>query len=188
MRHQNKKHKINRFTSWNEATLRSLARNILQHQSIVTTLERAKLARTQVEKLIALTKKNTLNAKREAFRVLQDHKLVSILFKDIAPLFSNRKSGYTRIIHLANRRGDNAQMVIFELTEKKAKVIKKEKKAKEPKEETTSPATTTKEASSAEKKVEAPTAVKEKQDIKGKPAKKFLGGIRNIFKKERDSL
>ena len=187
MRHNYRKHKINRFTSWNEATLKSLSRSVLQYQSIKTTLQRAKLARTQVEKLINLTKNNTIAAKREAFRVLQDHKLVSILFKDIGPLYANRKGGFTRIIHLANRRGDNAHMVIFELTDKKIKEIKKVKKTKETKAETTSP-NTEKEISSAEKKVETPTPQREKHDLKGKPSKKFLGGIRNIFKKERDSL
>jgi len=186
MRHKIRKHKLNRFTSWNEATLKSLARSILKYQSIKTTLHRAKLARTQVEKLINLTKDNSISAKREAFRVLQDHKLVSILFKDIGPLFSNRKSGFTRIIHLVNRRGDNAQMVIFELTEKKVKEIKKEKKAKENKVEATSPETT-KEVPSTEKKEET-SSTRERHDLKGKPSKKFLGGIRNIFKKERDSL
>ncbi len=181
MRHKNKKLQLSRFTSWHKATLNSLARNIVIHQSIRTTLSRAKAVRPLVEKLISLAKANTLSARRQAFEILGDHLLVSRLFKETGPLFEKRKSGFTRIISLAKRRGDNASLVVFELTEKKIKEKKKKVKAKdihphehEVKEEVAQPA----EKPEVERKIE-----KEK-----KPNKKFLGGIRNIFKKERDSL
>ncbi|MCM8757925.1 MAG: bL17 family ribosomal protein, partial [Candidatus Omnitrophica bacterium] len=99
-------------------------------------------------------------------------KLVSYLFKDIGPLFKNRPSGFSRIIRYGNRRGDNAKLVILELTEikEKPKRYKKEKekiqKKPQPKEVLT----------------------EEKPPITKKPTKKFLGGIRGIFKKERDAL
>jgi hypothetical protein len=92
---------------------------------------------------------------------------------------------------MAKRRGDNAQMVIFELTERKAKEIKKAKTAKAVKSEPKALDGHTVDADivdSQEKKAEKPTAGTERHDVNKKPAKKFLGGIRNIFKKERDSL
>jgi len=147
------------------------------HQSIKTTISRAKAVRPLAEKLVSLAKENTLNAKREAFKILGSHKLVSLFFKEVGPLFANRASGFTRIISLKKRRGDNAQLVVFELTERKIKEHKKAKKAKEPISE-----------EKAAKPLEEKAIPQEKKDIPKKPTKKFLGGIKNIFKKERDSL
>lgn len=190
MRHGKKRLQLSRFTSWHDATLKSLARNVIIHQSIKTSITRAKAARPLVEKLISLAKANTLAAKRQAFKILGDHKLVSLLFSDIGPLSAKRNGGYTRIISLVKRRGDNAQIVIFELTDKKIKEIKKTKKSKdaELKSKGESSLEAQKEAS-VEKKAKEPTIlVKDRQDTFKKPAKKFLGGIRSIFKKQRDSL
>jgi large subunit ribosomal protein L17 len=188
MRHAKKRLQLNRFTSWHQATLKSLARNLLISQSIQTTLHRAKAVRPLVDKLIGLAKANTLAAKREAARILGDHKLVSLLFTEIGPRFEKRGSGFTRIINLAQRRGDNALIVIFELTEKKIKEPKKPKKEKagRPEEEVKGQAPGAR--PEPEKKTETEVAVKEKPPITKKPTKKFLGGLKNIFKKERDSL
>lgn len=190
MRHRNKRLQLNRFTSWRKSTLRSMVRNLLIYQRINTTLHKARATVPLLEKVIGLAKENTLNAKRRAFQILNSHQLVSQLFNEIGPRFAKRKSGFTRIIRLAQRRGDNAQVVIFELTEIKEKEVKKHKKEKETKaqemiEEKTE---TAKEKPAAEKKPETQAAVKEKPPITKKPTKKFLGGLRNIFKKERDSL
>ncbi len=190
MRHGKKRLQLNRFTSWHNATLKSLARNVIIHQSVKTTLSRAKAVRPLVEKLISLAKENTLSAKRQAFKVLGDHKLVAMLFKDIGPLSAQRNSGYTRVISLVKRRGDNAQIVIFELTDKKIKEVKKAKKGKEAnlKPKTEGPLEAQEDAG-VEKKVKEPaTLVKDRQETAKKPNKKFLGGIRSIFKKQRDSL
>lgn len=189
MRHKMRRLQLNRSTSWQEATIKSLVRNLVVYESMRTTLHRAKAVRPLVEKLVALAKANTLSAKREAFTVLGDHKLVSVLFNEIGPRFARRASGYTRIINLERRRGDDAKIVIFELTELKPKV-KKAKKIKEPKEkETSEPAEAAPEAAPEEKKHEThESALKEKPPVTKKPSKKFLGGIRSIFKKERDSL
>ena len=179
MRHADARFKLNRFTSWHKATLKSLARNMVIHQRIETTVSRAKAVRPLVEKLVSLAKKNTLNAKREAFKVLGCHKLVSSWFNEAGLLFAKRESGFTRIINLKKRRGDNAQLVIFELTERKIKERKKAKKTKGP---------------ASEEKIEKihegekTSQFQEKKDAFKKPARKFLGGIKNIFKKERDSL
>lgn len=187
MRHSKKRLQLNRWTSWHDATIESLARNILIHQSIRTTEHRAKAARPLVEKLIALSKANTLAAKRNAYKVLGDHKLVSTLFNEIGPRFANRQSGFVRIIGLGARRGDNAQLALFELTEikkKEPKKPKKEKEAKAPSKETVAE----EKPQQREVKTETQAAVKEKPPVTKKPAKKFLGGLKNIFKKERDSL
>lgn len=190
MRHKKKRLQLNRFTSWQDATLKSLARSLLIYESLRTTLHRAKAVRPLAEKLISLAKANTLSAKREAFRILGDHKLVALLFNEIGPRFAKRASGYTRVINLAKRRGDDAQVVIFELTEQKAKV-KKVKKNKEVKtEEIDKSSGELPGAATGEKKEEKThdATVQEKAPQAKKPSKKFLGGIRGIFKKERDSL
>ncbi|MBU1125867.1 MAG: 50S ribosomal protein L17, partial [Candidatus Omnitrophica bacterium] len=131
MRHSKKRLQLNRFTSWHKATISSIARSILLQQSIKTTLHKAKAARPKVEKLITLAKQNTIATRRAAAKILRgDHGLVSMLFREIGPRFSTRIGGYTRIIPLGTRRGDNAQQVIFELSE-----IKKEEKKKRVKKE-----------------------------------------------------
>ncbi len=189
MRHSKKRRQLGRFTSWHDATIKSLVKNMVICQSIKTTLTRAKATRPMLEKLITLGKTNTLFARRQAQRILGEHDLVQLLFNDIAPRFAKRNSGFTRIIGLGKRRGDNAEMVIFELTELKKKEVKKTKVAKE-----TKPEIVLQEEVSAgpvkpaEQKKEAPEAVKEKPTDAKKPPKKFMGGIRQIFKKKSDSL
>ena len=174
MRHAKKRNKLNRFSSWKKATVISLARNILRYGSIKTTSVRAKVSRPYVEKLISLAKSNTLAAKREAFKMLGEHKFVSRLFNETGPLFAKRGSGFTRIIGLGKRRGDDADIVIFELTERKPKEAKRHPKHAE----------TVKEAEV--KKHDETAVVKEKPPVIKKPSKNFLGGLKNIFKKQRD--
>jgi len=192
MRHKKRRLQLNRFTSWKVATIKSLARNLILHESVKTTLARAKAVRPLAEKLIALAKSNTLSAKREAFKVLGDHKLVALLFNETGPRFAKRASGFTRIINLARRRGDDAQMVIFELTEIKLKVKKARKeKAKEASVQETGKAQegVSQTQEGQEKKSGAhESALKDKPPVTKKPSKKFLGGIRSIFKKKSDSL
>jgi large subunit ribosomal protein L17 len=168
--------------------LTGLTRNLLIQQSIRTTLHKARAATPLIERVISLAKLNTLAAKREVFRILGDHKLVALAFNEIGPRFAKIQGGYTRIINLDRRRGDDAKLVILELTEIKKKEAKKPKKEKEIRPEEEKKAGITKEKPVEEKKPEAATAVKEKPPIIKKPTKKFLGGLRNIFKKERDSL
>ncbi len=185
MRHGKKRLQLNRYTSWHKATLKSLARNILIYQSIKTTRAKAFVVKPLVEKLIQLSKDNTLAAKRQAFKILCDHKLVSLLFNEIGLRFKHRTGGYTRILNLGKRRGDDADMVLFELTEIIKKEIKKVKKTEAAKPEQAEETSVTEVTPKAE---EAVKKEKEKRPVSKKPSKKFLGGIRNIFKKERDSL
>jgi len=189
MRHAKKRLQLSRFTSWHDATIRSLARNMVICQSIKTTLVRAKASKQLVEKLITLGKKNTLFARRQAQKVLGEHKLVNLLFNEIAPRFTKRNSGFTRIIGLGKRRGDNAEMVIFELTELKKKDTKKPKTAKEEKPLAASEDIEVLEKkSTAEQKKESKIAIKDNPIDEKKPQKKFMGGLRTIFKKKSDSL
>ncbi|MFH0918236.1 MAG: 50S ribosomal protein L17 [Candidatus Omnitrophota bacterium] len=189
MRHAKKRLQLSRFTSWHDATIRSLARNMVICQSIKTTLTRAKASKQLIEKLVTLGKKNTLFARRQAQKVLGEHKLVNLLFNEIAPRFAMRNSGFTRIIGLGKRRGDNAEMVIFEFTELKKKEAKKAKLAKEAKPQTVSEDVKIdqKQALPAPKN-ETKVVLKDNPVDQKKPQKKFMGGLRTIFKKKSDSL
>ncbi|MCG8431006.1 MAG: 50S ribosomal protein L17 [Candidatus Omnitrophica bacterium] len=169
MRHRKERNQLNRFTSWRKATLRAIARNVIIHQSIKTTLVKAKAARPVVEELITLAKDNNLAARRQAYRILGDHALVKRLFTDIGPLFSKRRGGYTRIINIGNRRGDDAAVAVFELTEIKKKEVKPGK------------------GKVSRKAEQPPASGQEPQKVpEQKDGKKFLGGLRNIFRKERE--
>ena len=175
MRHRKNRLRLNRFTSWRRATVNELSRNLLVHQSIKTTYSKAKAARPLIERLITLGKRSNLASRREAFSILQNHKLVQLLFSEIAPRFINRNGGFCRILPFSFRRGDGAKLVILELTEK-SKIEKKPKKKEEtqvkPEEETPKAA------------IKPPV----KPPLSKKPSQKFLGGLRKIFKKERDAL
>jgi large subunit ribosomal protein L17 len=172
MRHRKKRNLLNRFTSWRKATVVSLAKNLLVHQRVITTKAKAKATAPLVERLITLAKEGSLSSRRKAYQILGQHRLVSYLFDDLISLFKNRTSGFSRIIAYKNRRGDNAKLVIFELTEKKEKP-KRIKKEKEEIKEKPKP---------QEEKLERKPPVEEK------PARRFLGSLRRIFKKERDAL
>ena len=196
MRHQKQRHQLNRFTSWHKATLKSIVRSLLVQQRIFTTKGKAKAAQALAEQMITLAKDNTLAARRQAFKVLCDHNMVSLLFKEIGPRFVKRTGGYTRIMPWGRRRGDDAEIVIFELTEqKKEKKAPKKEKAKEAAQQEpvqeiaqgTEPEATKKPAEQHFIPKQK-TATEEKPPAIKKPTKKFLGGLRGIFKKERDSL
>ena len=170
MRHRKNRLRLNRSRSWRRATLISLSRGLLIHQSIRTTEIKAKAAQPLAEKLITLGKRNDLASRRKAFSILQDHKLVKSLFSEIAPRFSNRNGGFTRILKLGFRRGDGSRLALLELTEKK----KEEKKAK------------TKEKLEVKEEIsKAQAKPKALPPLTKKPTRNFLGGLRKIFKKER---
>jgi large subunit ribosomal protein L17 len=173
MRHRKQKFQLNRFSAWRKSTVINLAKSLIIKQRIITTKLKAKIAARLTEKLITLAKKGTLTASRKAYEIIGDHQLTKLLFKKIAPLFNQRNSGYTRILPLGLRRGDNAQMVILELTQQREKIKKVKKEKKEEPREKAEPKVDVKE--------ERPPAVK-------KPSKRFLRGLRSIFKKERDAL
>lgn len=129
MRHLNSGSKLGRQPAHRRATLRSLVTNVIVCESIRTTIARARAARPLVERMITLGKRDTLHARRQAASFLMTPDAAKKLFADIAPRFSERNGGYTRIIHAGFRIGDGAEEAILELVGHKLK--KKETKKKE---------------------------------------------------------
>ena len=97
---------------------RNMAASLVEHESIKTTLPKAKELRRVIEPLITLSKDDSVSKRRLAFARLRDKQAVSKLFADVGPRFSSRPGGYTRILKCGNRPGDNAPMAIIELVEK----------------------------------------------------------------------
>jgi large subunit ribosomal protein L17 len=135
MRHLAKGRKLGRTTAHREALLRNLVTSFFEKERIQTTLAKAKEARPLAEKMITLAKKNTLPTRRRALAFLTKESAVTRLFNDIAPRFSERPGGYTRIVKTGLRLGDGSQMALLELigSEYKKKEKKKKDKDKGPK-------------------------------------------------------
>jgi len=135
MRHLVKGRKLGRTTAHRKALLRNLVTSFFEKERIQTTLAKAKEARPFAEKMITLAKKNTLPTRRRALAFLTKESAVTRLFNDIAPRFSERPGGYTRIVKTGLRLGDGAQMALLELigSEYKKKEKKKKDKDKGPK-------------------------------------------------------
>jgi large subunit ribosomal protein L17 len=116
MRHQKTRHKLSRDTAHRKALLRNLCKEVIQHERIKTTEAKAKAVKPEVEKLITLAKKGDLHARRMALSDLgQDKATVHKLFEEVAPRYSARPGGYTRILKLGARQGDATEMVYLEL-------------------------------------------------------------------------
>lgn len=96
----------------------NLTRELIRHGRITTTEAKAKALRPYAEKLITKAKKGDLAARRQVLAKLKDRDLVAYLFEDVAPRFAERNGGYTRILKLAPRKGDNASMALIELVER----------------------------------------------------------------------
>jgi large subunit ribosomal protein L17 len=118
MRHRHGLRKLNRTSSHRLAMLRNMTVSLLRHEAIKTTVPKAKELRKVVEPIITLGKNPTLANKRLAFARLRDREIVQKLFADIGPRFANRAGGYTRILKMGFRVGDNAPMAFVELTDR----------------------------------------------------------------------
>ncbi|MFP4465732.1 MAG: 50S ribosomal protein L17 [Candidatus Goldiibacteriota bacterium] len=173
MRHKKKTKFFSRSTGERKALFSILSEQLLEHGRIETTTAKAKYLRTVVEPLITRAKNGTVHDRREAAKILKGKKsrtVIKKLFDEIGPAYSERNGGYTRILKLKNRKGDNAEISIIELVErekiyktqepedvkgKKAKAGKgtKEKPAKETKSKT--PKAKKEPAEKKEKKKEA---------------------------------
>jgi len=114
MRHRVAGRKLGRTTSHRQALLRNLSTALIEKEKITTTLAKAKELRRFAEKLVTLSKRETLHARRRALRQIHDKKVVAKLFDTISARYAQRPGGYTRIIKLGPRRGDNAEMAIIE--------------------------------------------------------------------------
>ncbi len=107
--------KLGRKTAHRKTMLRNLVTDLFRDERISTTEHRAKEARKKAEKIITLAKKNTLHAKRQVLSYIYDEDVVFKLFDEIAPKYEDRNGGYTRILKLGPRTGDNAEVVFLEL-------------------------------------------------------------------------
>ena len=107
--------KLGMVSAHRRAVLRNLATDIIKHGRVTTTETRAKEARRMVEKMITLGKRGDLHARRQVMAYMMDETVVKNLFDEIAPKYSDRKGGYTRMMKLGPRRGDGAPMAIIEL-------------------------------------------------------------------------
>jgi large subunit ribosomal protein L17 len=112
--------KLGRTSGHRLALFRNQLSSLIESERIVTTLPKAKELRPQIEKLITLAKNDSVHARRQAFRQVQDDALIAKLFDILGPRFSARPGGYTRILKLGARRGDAAEMAILELVERSA--------------------------------------------------------------------
>ena len=115
MRHRSKGRQLSRTSTHRTATLRNLATSLFRHERIETTTAKAKELRPYAERLITLARKGDIHSRRLAGRKIQDRMVLGKLFDDIAPRYSERPGGYTRILKLGNRKGDAAEMSLIEL-------------------------------------------------------------------------
>ncbi len=118
MRHRKSGRYFNRNSSHRKAMLQNLAASLLEHESIVTTLAKAKELRRVVEPLITLAKEDSVANRRLAFARLRNRTVVTKLFNEVAPVFKQRPGGYTRVLKYGHRAGDSAPMAIIELVER----------------------------------------------------------------------
>lgn len=119
MRHRKSGKKLSRTWEHRKAMFRNMAKSLVEHESIQTTEVKAKELSRLSDKLVSYGLENTLHARRKAYRILENRSLVKKLFDEIAPQFSDRSGGYTRVVKLAQpRRGDAASLAKVEFTAK----------------------------------------------------------------------
>ena len=117
MRHRKKFNHLSRTASHRGAMLSNMASSLIKHKRITTTVAKAKALKQYVEPLITKSKLDTTNSRRVVFSKLQDKHVVEELFKEVSVKVADRPGGYTRIIKLGNRLGDNADMCFIELVD-----------------------------------------------------------------------
>ncbi len=118
MRHRQGLRKLNRTSSHRLAMLRNLTNALLRHETIKTTLPKAKELRRVAEPLITLGKRPTVANRRLAFARLRDRDMVVKLFNELGPRYAQRPGGYLRILKFGFRQGDNAPMALVELLDR----------------------------------------------------------------------
>jgi large subunit ribosomal protein L17 len=118
MRHGHGLRKLNRTSSHRLAMLRNMMNSLLTHETIKTTVPKAKELRRVVEPMITLAKTPTVANRRLAFNRLRDRDVVVKLFDELGPRFAKRPGGYTRILKMGFRAGDNAPMALVELVDR----------------------------------------------------------------------
>lgn len=121
MRHNVSGRKLNRTEAHRKMLYRNLVTSLFKHERIQTTVPKAKEARSVAEKLITFAKQGDLHSRRMAARKITEPEVLSKLFQEIAPRFADRQGGYTRILRIGPRKGDNAELVILELVDSTAR-------------------------------------------------------------------
>jgi large subunit ribosomal protein L17 len=160
MRHLMKVAKLNKTKSHRKALFQNLANALFKHERITTTVPKAMELRRVADRLITLAKKKDLHSQRLAFEALRDKEIVKKLFTDIGDRYSAINGGYTRVLKIGNRKGDNAPMAMIELTQRKEQDKKKKEKPKATKE--------TKKDVEAKKESKVKKETKEKKETKTK--------------------
>ena len=117
MRHRKGLRKLNRTSAHRTAMFRNMSVSLIEHEAIKTTLPKAKELRRVIEPLITLAKNPTVANRRLAFARLRDRDAVTKLFEELGPRFQDRPGGYTRILKMGFRQGDNAPMAYMELVD-----------------------------------------------------------------------
>ena len=117
MRHGKKFNHLSRTSAHRKAMLANMACSLIEHKRIKTTLAKAKALRVYVEPLITKSKNDTTHSRRTVFSYLKQKEVITELFSDIATRVADREGGYTRILKLSNRLGDNAQMAYIEFVD-----------------------------------------------------------------------
>lgn len=177
MRHHLSGRQLSRNAPHRHALLRSLSVSLLRHETIRTTVPKAKELRRVVEPLITLGKEDSDANRRLAFARLRDSEIVAKLFDTIGPRFKARPGGYTRILHMAPRPGDNAPMALMQLVERSepvaAETAPADKKAKKAEKPAAAPTKEEKKAKAEAKKgrEKAAKAAKAEKHAKAKAAK-----------------
>lgn len=123
MRHRHGLRKLNRTSAHRQAMLRNMMNSLIEHEAIKTTLPKAKELRKVIEPMITLAKKDSLANKRLAFNRLRDRDSVVKLFAVLGPRYQTRPGGYTRILKMGFRVGDNAPMAFVELVDRPDAVV-----------------------------------------------------------------
>lgn len=127
MRHLTDHRKLGRSRAHRLAMFRNMLCSLIRYGRIQTTLPKAKELRCLADRLVTFGKRGTIDAKRRARRFVQDKEVLIKLFQDLAPRFSNRKGGYTRILKLNFRQGDQAPMALIEYLDNPPRPVKKKK-------------------------------------------------------------
>ena len=118
MKHNIKNKKLNKTSSHRKAMFMNMSNALIKHEQITTTLAKAKELRRFVEKIVTLGKKGDLISRRKTISTLQDNKMTKKVFDILADRYKNRTGGYTRIIKLGNRFGDNAPTAVIEFVDR----------------------------------------------------------------------
>ena len=129
MRHRRKFNHLSRTSAHRKAMLSNMATSLILHKHITTTLAKAKALRSYVEPLITRSKEDTTHSRRMVFSYLQSKEAVNELFREVSTKVADRPGGYTRIIKMPNRLGDNAEMCFIELVDYNEHMLAAEKEA-----------------------------------------------------------